>query len=84
MKSLNVSINTQINLAERKLGMVVFKFLKYLTFSIMTVSLVIALTNCTSPTASPLLRIGTNLWTGYETLYLARDLGYYDQKPIKL
>lgn len=83
MNSLNASINSQIRLAKIKLGMVGFKFLKYLTFSIMTVSLVIALTNCTSPTVSP-LRIGTNLWTGYETLYLARDLGYYDQKPIKL
>ncbi|MGL5035691.1 MAG: ABC transporter substrate-binding protein, partial [Microcystaceae cyanobacterium] len=30
------------------------------------------------------LRIGSNLWPGYETLYLARRLGYYDQKPIQL
>ncbi|WP_231598079.1 ABC transporter substrate-binding protein [Synechococcus sp. CBW1002] len=30
------------------------------------------------------LRIGANLWPGYETLYLARELGYYKDKPIRL
>jgi NitT/TauT family transport system substrate-binding protein len=30
------------------------------------------------------LRIGTNVWPGYEPLYLARDLGYFDQTPVKL
>lgn len=59
------------------------KFVKYLIFSIFTGILAIAITNCTTPPSS-LLRIGANLWTGYETLYLARDLGYYDQQPIKL
>lgn len=59
------------------------KFVKYLIFSIVTGILAIALTNCTTAPSS-LLRIGANLWTGYETLYLARDLGYYDQQPIKL
>ncbi len=48
-----------------------------------TVICAIALTNCTSPKES-LLRIATNLWPGYETLYLARHLGYYDNTPIKL
>jgi len=46
-------------------------------------TLAIALTNCTSPPTGP-LRIGSNLWPGYETLYLARSLGYYDQKNIQL
>jgi NitT/TauT family transport system substrate-binding protein len=59
------------------------KLFKHFTFSMITVALAIALTNCTTQISSP-LRIGANLWTGYETLYLARDLGYYDQKPIKL
>jgi NitT/TauT family transport system substrate-binding protein len=54
-----------------------------LIFSIVTGILAIAITNCATPPSSP-LRIGANLWTGYETLYLARDLGYYDQQPIKL
>jgi NitT/TauT family transport system substrate-binding protein len=45
--------------------------------------LAIALTNCTAP-APQLLRIGTNLWPGYETLYLARNLGYYQGTAIRL
>lgn len=32
----------------------------------------------------PLLRIATNIWPGYETLYLARSLGLYDKAPIRL
>ena len=30
------------------------------------------------------LRVGANVWPGYESLYLARDLGYYDDQPIQL
>ncbi len=30
------------------------------------------------------LRVAVNLWPGFETLYLARSLGYYDNTPIKL
>ena len=30
------------------------------------------------------LRVGANVWPGYESLYLARDLGYYDDHPIQL
>lgn len=59
------------------------KVLKYMTFSLITGICAIALTNCITQPTSP-LRIGTNLWTGYETLYLARDLGYYNNQPIKL
>ncbi|BAY30181.1 ABC-type nitrate/sulfonate/bicarbonate transporter protein [Nostoc carneum NIES-2107] len=45
----------------------------------------IALTNCVTPTPKvPLLRIGTNMWPGYETLYLARHLDYYKDTPIRL
>lgn len=57
--------------------------LKYLTFSLITGILAIALTNCIPEPSSP-LRIATNLWPGYETLYLAEDLGYYDNQSIKL
>jgi len=32
----------------------------------------------------PPLRVGANVWPGYESLYLARDLGYYDDLPIQL
>jgi NitT/TauT family transport system substrate-binding protein len=30
------------------------------------------------------LIIGTNVWPGYEFLYLAREIGYYKNKPIHL
>lgn len=30
------------------------------------------------------LRLGSNIWPGYEPLYLARDLGYFDNRNIKL
>lgn len=32
----------------------------------------------------PILRVATNVWPGYETLYLARSLGLYDKAPIRL
>ncbi len=38
---------------------------------------------CPSDTQSP-LRLGTNVWPGYEPLYLARDLGYFDDHRITL
>lgn len=46
-------------------------------------TLAVAITSCLGPSAPP-LRIGANLWTGYETLFLARDLGELKGKPIKL
>ncbi|CBL46309.1 predicted ABC-type nitrate/sulfonate/bicarbonate transport system protein [gamma proteobacterium HdN1] len=30
------------------------------------------------------LRVGANLWAGYEPMFLARDLGYYDGQAIQL
>jgi len=32
----------------------------------------------------PPLRVATNVWPGYESLYLARSLGLYDNSPIRL
>lgn len=31
---------------------------------------------------TPMLRVGGNVWPGYEPLYLARDLGYFKDTPI--
>jgi len=45
--------------------------------------LIFFLTAC-EPTPEPPLRIGTNTWPGYEPLYLARSLGYYDNSRIHL
>ncbi len=43
----------------------------------------ILLTGCTEIPNEP-LKVGTNVWPGYECLYLARDLGYYDGSAIRL
>lgn len=32
----------------------------------------------------PQLRVGANVWPGYEALFLARSLGHYDSRPIQL
>ena len=58
-----------------RLGRLQSQFFKHITLALMAGMVAIALTNCSSPVASP-LRIGTNLWPGYETLYLARNLDY--------
>ena len=43
----------------------------------------VVLAGCdTSP--PPLLRVATQVWPGYEPLYLARSLGLYDKAPIRL
>lgn len=43
-----------------------------------------ALAGCSDePTAKP-IRIGTNVWPGYEPLYLARDTGLYDKSKVQL
>ncbi len=33
---------------------------------------------------TPPLRVGTNVWPGYESLYLARELGFFEHRPIEL
>lgn len=38
---------------------------------------------CSGPPEEP-LRVGTNIWPGYESLYLARSLELYPQKTIHL
>lgn len=56
--------------------------MKYLNHFIilLVVSLVLG---CTSKPIET-MRIGNVLWPGYEPLYTARSLGYYDNQPIKL
>ena len=43
----------------------------------------LSLNSCEHPPQS-VLKIGTNLWPGYESLYLAQNLGVFDNKPVKL
>lgn len=45
--------------------------------------LIASLLACDSYTEKP-LRVGTIPWAGYEILYLARDLNYYDSSVIEL
>ncbi len=42
-----------------------------------------AFNGCTKQ-QEPLLRVASGAWIGYEPLYLARSLGYYDNKNIRL
>lgn len=59
------------------------KLKKSFTLGIATLTLcTVILASCTK--AEPPLRVGANVWPGYETLYLARSLGYYDNTPIRL
>jgi len=37
-----------------------------------------------SDKSTTVLRVGTNVWPGYEPLYLARALGFYDEKQVSL
>jgi len=34
--------------------------------------------------ADTTIRVGTNIWPGYEPLYLARELNYFDNKSVRL
>ncbi len=43
----------------------------------------LTLSACDSP-PSPPLRVGSNIWQGYESLYLARHLGYFESNKIHL
>lgn len=38
---------------------------------------------CTTAQGEP-LRLGTNIWPGYEPLYLARGLGYFNEHSVRL
>jgi NitT/TauT family transport system substrate-binding protein len=41
--------------------------------------------SCTPQTNEDLpLRIGTNIWPGYEPLYLARELGYLNEQEVRM
>lgn len=48
------------------------------------VFLILGLTSACSDDHAPTLLLGTNIWTGYEPLYLARNLGLFDDHEIRL
>ena len=47
------------------------------------IALAAIISACTQEPANP-LRVGTNVWPGYEPLFLARDLGYFDDASVHL
>lgn len=49
----------------------------------LTLVLVGALCACTPVPSTP-MRVGTNVWPGYEPLYLARSLAYFTDQQIRL
>lgn len=53
------------------------------SFIVMIVLVTVMIVSCQQESLQP-LRIATNLWTGYEPLHLARDLGYYGNTPIQI
>lgn len=46
--------------------------------------LFVTLLSACQPAPEPTLRIGTNVWPGYEPLYLARDLAVFHQPNVQL
>ena len=52
-------------------------------FKPLLVALCLLMAACSEPNIQT-LRIGTNLWPGYEPLYLARELGYFNEHEIRL
>lgn len=54
-------------------------FLKF----IFGIPLLLWLTAC-SQTESPPIRLGTNVWPGYEPLYLARQQGFINENRVRL
>lgn len=58
------------------------RFRKCLTFTAIAFLLVF-FSGCIQVQNQP-LRVGCNIWPGYESLFLARDLGYYDHSSIQL
>lgn len=57
-----------------------FLFLRPVLLLLIVIS---ALFSCTSEYSSA-LKVGTNIWPGYEPLYLARASGFWDEKSVNL
>lgn len=57
-----------------------FMTTQWLIIGLATLALVVS---CAKPHVDP-LRVGTNVWPGYEPLYLARAQGFFEAHPIRL
>ncbi|MCP2730782.1 ABC transporter substrate-binding protein [Limnofasciculus baicalensis] len=83
MKNFTKALYYWQRIVIKKIKILPVRLGEYLMFAIIAGILAIALVSCPSQTPRQ-LRIGSNLWPGYETLYLSRHLGYYDGKLIRL
>ena len=52
-------------------------------FILMAIAVCVLFTACSDTPPAP-LRVGTNVWTGYQPLYLARDLKHWHENQIRL
>ncbi len=52
-------------------------------FKMIILLFVFSLSGCTKEPVEP-LHVATNVWTGYEPLYLARSLGYFSDDTVRL
>lgn len=57
--------------------------MQYLRHFLIFTIFIFTLSSCTSKPVET-MRTGSVLWPGYEPLFTARSLGYYDDQPIKL
>jgi NitT/TauT family transport system substrate-binding protein len=64
--------------------MSLIKFAKHSNFLHLISFLGLILIIGCEPRPHNILKVGTNLWPGYESLYLAQNLGFFDNKAIKL
>ena len=59
------------------------QFFKILTLSITSILLINFFSSCNLHKKHT-LRVGSNIWIGYEPLFLARELGYLDEEIIQM
>jgi len=57
--------------------------MRFLSIKPLIVIFCLFIAACSEPNTQA-LRIGTNVWPGYEPLYLARELGYFNENDIRL
>jgi len=57
--------------------------MRFLSIKLLIVTVCLFMAACSEPNKQT-LRIGTNVWPGYEPLYLARELGYLNKDAIRL
>ena len=65
-------------------SLVMLRFFQSTSHKIFCAAFLLVLLGACSPANEKPLRIGTNVWIGYEPLYLARSLNFYKETSINL